>query len=271
MAAQRPPHGPRRRRKQRRGGPAVNKRAIVAESRRPAKAAAAAGDSVRAPHPLEGAKFVIGAAQASQLPPPGVPEIAFAGRSNAGQIERDQRAREPDQARVREPDARPHPADQSLFALRSGALVADLPGYGYAAVAKSVKREWQDFLWHYVTTRSSLVALVLVVDSRHGLKELDRDVLSEFVRSGRPVRILATKADKLNTTEQRAAVALIAEQLGVAFPLGAPNVTTQLFSAATRQGVPEAESAIASWIPTAAWQNEPGGGPTKERPRGQGE
>ena len=48
----------------------------------------------------------------------------------------------------------------NLFALRAGALVADLPGYGYAAVGKELKRAWQDFLWHYVTTRPTLVALV---------------------------------------------------------------------------------------------------------------
>jgi len=85
-------------------------------------------------------------------------------------------------ARLRESD--PGRTQQiNLFALRTGALVADLPGYGYAAVAKSVKREWQDLLWQYVTTRSSLIALVLVVDARQRLKDLDLAVLSEFVRS----------------------------------------------------------------------------------------
>jgi GTP-binding protein len=226
----------------------VSKRAIVTESRRPAKASVSARASVPAPHPLEGAEFVIGAAHPSQLPPPGVPEIAFAGRSNAGKSSAINALA--NRTRLAYASRTPGRTQQiNLFALRSGALVADLPGYGYAAVAKSIKREWQDFLWHYVTTRASLVALVLVVDSRHGLKQLDHDVLSEFVRSGRPVLILATKADKLNKSEQRAAVTLIAEQLRAAFPLGTPNVTTQLFSAATRQGVAEAESAIALWIP----------------------
>ncbi len=118
----------------------------------------------------------------------------------------------------------------NLFSLRGGALVADLPGYGYAAVGKELKRAWQEFLWHYITTRSTLVALVLVVDARHGLKDLDLELLEGFVPSGRPILLLATKADKLNTTAQRAAVAAIRSQLAEAFPLGAGNVTVQPFS-----------------------------------------
>ena len=133
-----------------------------------------------------------------------------------------------------------------------GALVVDLPGYGYAAVAKDVKRGWQDFLWDYLTTRPTLAALVLLVDARHGLKAPDRDVLAEFVPSGRPVLILATKADKLNTTEQRAAEAGIEAEIERMFPLGAANVAVQLFSATTRQGVTEANAAIAAWVPDAA-------------------
>ena len=101
----------------------------------------------------------------------------------------------------------------NLFALRGARLVADLPGYGYAAVGKELKRAWQEFLWHYITTRPTLVALVLIVDARHGLKDLDLELLEGFVPSGRPVLILATKADKLNTTAQRAAVATIRGQL----------------------------------------------------------
>jgi len=233
----------------------MNKRAIVAESRRPAKTGTSTHDPDRAPHPLVGAEFVTGAAQAAQLPPPGVPEIAFAGRSNAGKSSAINALA--NRNRLAFASRTPGRTQQiNLFALRGGALVADLPGYGYAAVAKSIKREWQDLLWQYVTTRSSLVALVLVVDARHGLKELDLAVLSEFVRSGRPVLILATKADKLTTTSQREAVALITTQIRAEFPMGAPQVTTQLFSAATRQGVPEAETTIAAWIPPLDWQNE---------------
>jgi GTP-binding protein len=199
-----------------------------------------------------GARFVIGAAQSSQLPPGDLMEIAFAGRSNAGKSSAiNALAKHGGLAFSSRTPGRTQQIN--FFALRSGALVADLPGYGYAAVARNIKRGWQDFLWDYVSTRPNLVALVLMVDARHGLKDLDLALLEHFVPSGRPVLILATKADKLNTTAQRAAVAGIGAQLRDAFPLGAGNVHVQLFSATTKQGVAEAETTIAAWLPAEPW------------------
>jgi GTP-binding protein len=181
------------------------------------------------------------------LPEPSVPEIAFAGRSNAGKSTAINVLA--GRTRLAFASRTPGRTQQiNLFALRSGALVADLPGYGYAAVSKELKRDWQAFLWHYITTRPTLVALVLIVDSRHGLKDLDIELLEGFVPSGRPVLILATKADKLNTTAQRAAVVGVRKQLAGQFPLGAGNVVVQLFSATARIGIEEAEAAIAGWL-----------------------
>lgn len=251
---------------------AVNKPPIVTESPRSSKAGESPPAPARMPHPLVGAEFVIGAAKSSQLPQPGVPEIAFAGRSNAGKSSAINALA--NRTRLAFASRTPGRTQQiNLFALRGGALVADLPGYGYAAVARSIKRGWQEFLWQYVSTRSSLVALVMLVDARHGLKELDIEVLTQFVPSGRPVLLLATKADKLTTTGRRAAVSTIAEQLDQAFPFGAPQIRIQLFSAASRLGVPEAESTIASWLPETAiqapWQNGDGER-TKKGPAAKG-
>ena len=148
-----------------------------------------------------------------------MPEIAFAGRSNAGKSTAINVLA--GRTRLAFASRTPGRTQQiNLFALRSGALVADLPGYGYAAVGKELKRAWQEFLWHYITTRPTLVALVLIVDSRHGLKDLDLELLEGFVPSGRPVLILATKADKLNTTAQRAAVVERAQADRRAIPAG---------------------------------------------------
>ncbi|MFO1395832.1 MAG: ribosome biogenesis GTP-binding protein YihA/YsxC [Burkholderiales bacterium] len=197
-----------------------------------------------------GARFVISAAGPSQLPTDGAAEIAFAGRSNAGKSSAiNALAKHGGLAYTSRTPGRTQQIN--YFVMRSGALVADLPGYGYAAVSRSVKRGWQEFLWDYVSTRPTLVALVLLVDSRHGLKDLDLALLEHFVPSGRPVLILATKADKLTVTAQRAALAGIAKQLREAFPLGATNVQVQLFSALSKQGVAEAERAIAAWLPQA--------------------
>jgi GTP-binding protein len=225
----------------------VNKRTIVTDSKGASKAAATTRAGATLPNPLFGAVFVTGGAAAAQLPPPSVPEIAFAGRSNAGKSTAINVLA--GRTRLAFASRTPGRTQQiNLFALRSGALVADLPGYGYAAVGKELKRAWQEFLWHYITTRSTLVALVLIVDARHGLKGPDIELLEGFVPSGRPILILATKADKLNTTDQRAAVATVRGQLAEQFPLGAGNVSVQLFSATRRIGIEEAEAVIAGWL-----------------------
>ena len=227
--------------------PAVNKRTIVTDSKRAPKTAEPGETAARPLHPLVGAVFVTGAAASAQLPPASVPEIAFAGRSNAGKSTAINVLA--GRTRLAFASRTPGRTQQiNLFSLRGGALIADLPGYGYAAVGKELKRAWQEFLWHYITTRPTLVALVLIVDARHGLKDLDIELLEEFVPSGRPVLILATKADKLNTTAKRAAVLTIRKQLAELFPLGAANATVQLFSATARIGIEEAEAVIAGWL-----------------------
>lgn len=139
-----------------------------------------------------------------------------------------------------------------FFRLRNGGYVADLPGYGYAAVPKAVKEVWQDFLWNYVTTRPTLVALVAMVDSRHGLKASDEALLQGFLPTGRPVLLLATKIDKLTATERRASLQGIRARLDEAFAPFAAAVTLQGFSALRREGIEEAEQVIQGWLGTAA-------------------
>jgi GTP-binding protein len=221
----------------------VNKRAIVPERPAPPQSAPAS----ERPPLLAGAEFVIGAAAPAQLPPPGPPEIAFAGRSNAGKSSAINVLA--NRHRLAFASRTPGRTQQiNFFRLPSGALVADLPGYGYAAVARAVKRSWQDFLWHYVSTRSTLVGLVLVADIRHGLKPLDLRLLEVFLPSGRPVLVLATKADKLGTAERRRAVIRIREQVEKAFPAQSGALTVVPFSATARQGIDAAEAVLAPWI-----------------------
>jgi len=221
----------------------MKKQTIVADSSRSAKADRAG----RAPGPLEGATFQFGAAQEAQLPPAAVREIAFAGRSNAGKSSAiNALAR---QTRLAYASRTPGRTQQiNFFELRNGAVITDLPGYGYAAVPRALKQGWQDFLWVYVTTRTTLIGLVLVVDARHQLKPLDMELLGGFLPSGRPVLILATKADKLNQAERRAAVTGIYGQLHDAFPGHAKDVRVIAFSASSRQGVDEADAAIEGWL-----------------------
>jgi GTP-binding protein len=225
----------------------MKKRAIVTESFDAAKGKPARTES-RGAGPLVGAKFEGAAAAIPQLPPAGPGEIAFAGRSNSGKSSAiNALAR---QTRLAYASRTPGRTRQIIFfSLRNGGRVADLPGYGYAAVPRSLKREWQDLLWHYITNRTTLIALVVVVDARHGMTDLDYALLDGFVPSGRPVLILATKADKLNVAARRDAIATIRRGIDECFGIQASGVTVVLFSAASRAGVEVADAVIDAWLP----------------------
>jgi len=196
---------------------------------------------------LEGAAFIVAAATPAQWPPAGPAEIAFAGRSNSGKSSAiNALAR---RTRLAFASRTPGRTQQIVFfALVGGARVADLPGYGYAAVSRDIKREWQRSLWDYVTTRSTLVGLVVVVDARHGLKPLDFALLDGFVPSGRPVMILTTKSDKLSFAERRAAVASIHAAISERYA-SAAALTVVGFSASTREGVADADAVLDEWLP----------------------
>lgn len=222
----------------------MKKHAIVPDPRSPRGASAAEAD---APQVLVGATFVAGVASRAQLPPPGPPEIAFAGRSNSGKSSAINALA--NRTRLAFASRTPGRTQQiNLFALRSGGFVADLPGYGYAAVSREIKKTWQDFLWDYVTTRSTLVGLVLVSDARHGLKDLDFTLLEHFVPSGRPVLVLATKSDKLNQSDQARAAANIRARIVEKFPAQAGGVTVLAFSATRRLGVAAADVVLGAWL-----------------------
>jgi len=217
-------------------------------------------------HPFHRAEFLTTAAQWRQLPPGGAPEVAFAGRSNSGKSSAiNALAQRKRLAYVsRTPGRTQH---INFFRLASGALLADLPGYGYAAVPGAMQRHWRAFLARYLTERSSLVGLVLVMDARHPLTELDRQMLNWFLPTGRPVHALLAKADKLSAAEQRRALQSSRAALGRARAASGGLVGVQLFSAVKGIGIAEAEGAIDAWLghPRADGLSE------KERPRHQGE
>ena len=198
-------------------------------------------------HPVHQAEFVLTVANDEQLPPPGVPEIAFAGRSNAGKSSAINALA--NRTRLAFTSKTPGRTQQiNFFRLKGGALLADLPGYGFAAVPKALKQHWQGFLARYVAARQSLVGLVLIVDSRHGLSDLDRTLLSGYLPSGRPVLVLATKIDKLANAAQRAATRGIERDATTAFPVHASQIEVVGFSATRRIGIEQAEAALAAWL-----------------------
>ncbi|MDX9885626.1 ribosome biogenesis GTP-binding protein YihA/YsxC [Thauera sp.] len=189
------------------------------------------------------AQFEISIAKPSGLLPPSGPEIAFAGRSNAGKSS----AINTLVGHVRLAFVSKTPGRTQLinfFRLNSGALLVDLPGYGYAAVPEKIRRQWQGLIESYLKHRESLIGLVLIMDSRRPLTALDRQMIDWFAHSGRPIHVLLTKSDKLS---RGAAAAVLQEVRRALQPLG-PQVTVQLFSSLKKSGVEEAEAVIGGWL-----------------------
>ncbi len=136
----------------------------------------------------------------------------------------------------------------NYFRLRSGALLADLPGYGHAKVPEAMRLHWQQFLARFLAEREPLVGMVLVMDARHPFTELDHRMLAWFLPSGRKLHILLTKADKLTRREQQATLAKVSETLARDYEIHAAQTGAQLFSSTRRLGLDEAESAVGAWL-----------------------
>ncbi len=189
------------------------------------------------------AQFEISVAKPNGLPPPGGPEVAFAGRSNAGKSSAINTLC--DHVRLAFVSKTPGRTQLiNFFRLRNGAVLVDLPGYGYAEVPEAIRLQWQRLLEDYLTRRPNLVGLVLIMDSRHPLKDRDRVMIGWFAPSGRPIHVLLTKSDKLTRSEQAATLAAVRKDLA---PLG-EQVTVQLFSSLKKTGIEEAERIVGSWL-----------------------
>jgi len=194
------------------------------------------------------AKFILSANSADQFLPDTGAEVAVAGRSNAGKssainviVNRRQFAKTsktPGRTRL-----------VNFFELRDGQRLVDLPGYGFARVAESVRQHWGGLLQAYFEQRESLSGLILVVDVRRQLGDFDRQMLSFADTVGVPVHILLTKADKLKRGKAATALLEVKKELDGA-------ATVQLFSALKRQGVDEARDVLEHFL-----GSEPGSDP----------
>lgn len=200
------------------------------------------------------ARFLTTAAQLVHLPATELPEIAFVGRSNAGKSTAINRLTQ--QKRLAFASKTPGRTQHiNLFALgpkdEPDAFFADLPGYGYAAVARGAKLRWQQVMAQYLESRRSLSGVVLMVDSRLGFTELDQQLLA-FVapRIGTgeiKLLVLLTKSDKLNRREADASMAAARDVLGQ-LATDASDLGICLFSALSRQGLGDAAQALHGWV-----------------------
>lgn len=191
------------------------------------------------------ARFFTTAAQLNQLPKVEVPEIAFVGRSNAGKSTAINTLTQQKQLAFasKKPGRTQH---INLFSLGkqgvTDAVLADLPGYGYAAVSRTDKERWQRVMLNYLMSRESLSAVVLLCDPRLGLTELDEallDAIRPRVEQGLKFLIVLTKADKLTRAEQAKILSIT--------KLNAGGGEVRLFSALKKQGVDDVAQLLWHW------------------------
>src|SRR5690625_129007 len=142
------------------------------------------------------ARFLTSAPDLARSTPDTGAEVAFAGRSNAGKSSAiNALTNQRKLARTSKTPGRTRLIN--FFDLGGNRRLVDLPGYGYARVAQSVKQEWQRNLAHYLEARQSLVGLVLLMDIRHPLQDSDRFLVGWAAAAELPVHAVLTKADKL--------------------------------------------------------------------------
>ena len=148
------------------------------------------------------ARFVTSAVDASHFPPPGLPEIAFLGRSNVGKSSlinaltgRNALART---------SHTPGRTQELIFfdgPEKAGLRLVDMPGYGYASAPKAKVASWTALIHKFLQGRSTLARVYVLIDARHGLKEVDQDVLKTLDKSAVSYQVVLTKADQVKATE----------------------------------------------------------------------
>ncbi len=186
-------------------------------------------------------RFVIGAAQLAQIPDDGLPEVAFAGRSNVGKSSLiNALTGRRTLARISNTPGRTR--QLNFFDLGGRLMIVDLPGYGYARVSRSESAAWQRLTRDYLRGRANLRRVCLLVDSRHGLKQSDHDLLDMLDGAAVSCQIILTKIDKLRPTAREDVRVQIAEESRV-HPTAYPDVFVT--SATDGLGIAELRAALA--------------------------
>ena len=189
------------------------------------------------------ASFLTSAARVEQCPEDEGYEVAFAGRSNAGNSSALNTLTRASLARTSKTPGRTQLLN--FFSLDEERRLVDLPGYGYAKVPIPLKLHWQQHLEAYLGSRTSLMGLVLMMDIRHPLTPFDCLMLDWAASSQMPMHILLTKADKLTFGASKSA--LLKTQKEIEKRWGA-TASIQLFSSTKRLGVAEAHQVLAQWL-----------------------
>ncbi len=187
--------------------------------------------------------FLISVNTLEQLPPDSGREVAVAGRSNAGKssalnVLTGQRQL----ARISKTPGRTQLIN--FFQVEPDRYLVDLPGYGYAKVPAAIRQHWQYLLECYLRERTALQGLLLLMDIRHPLTDLDRQLLDGCAYRQLPAHVLLTKADKLS----RGAALSTLQQVQRTLKADYPQTSSQLFSALNRLGIEDAHTRLDEWL-----------------------
>jgi GTP-binding protein len=192
---------------------------------------------------LSKATFTLSAPDIRKLPEDSGIEVAFAGRSNAGKSSAlNTLTNQKGLARTSKTPGRTQLIN--VFEIGNNKRLIDLPGYGFAKVPLEMKKKWQAALGEYLEKRQSLKGLVVLMDIRHPLKDLDMDLIEWAVDGDLPVLALLTKCDKLSQGKRST------EVLKVKKTLDALNgdIRVQAFSSLKRTGSEQADAIICDWF-----------------------
>lgn len=185
--------------------------------------------------------FFWGAASADQLPETGNPEIAFAGRSNVGKSSLIN-ALTGRKSLARTSNTPGRTQQLNFFDLGGRLTMVDMPGYGYAKVSKKQKQEWDALIFSYLAGRPTLRCVFVLIDSRHGLKDVDREIIEMLDRAAVSYRLVLTKSDKAKEIEKIAEAVLAEIKTHTA---AFPEVLAT--SAEKKTGIEELREVIASY------------------------
>ena len=187
--------------------------------------------------------FVTSAPDISHLPSDTGVEVAFAGRSNAGKSSAlNALTQQKSLARTSKTPGRTQLIN--LFEVEENCRLVDLPGYGYAEVPEAVKRKWQKSLGEYLQKRESLKGLIVLMDIRHPLKDLDQQMIDWAVAVGLPVLLLLTKSDKLASGAQKQQLNMVKEAI---LPFQG-DITVANFSSLKKQGLEQLKQKLNEWF-----------------------
>lgn len=209
------------------------------------------------------AVFLTTVANLRDMPQDSVREVAFAGRSNAGKSSTINTLA----GRVRLAYVSKTPGRTqhlNYFTLAPGKYFVDLPGYGYAKAPEAIRSQWEGLIGPYLNKREQLAGLVVIMDIRRPMTDLDLRLIDWFRPTGRPIHILLSKADKLSRQEQTKALRSVKAE--VATWGDAELYSAQLFSSLKKTGVEEAERVLAKWLEIEIKPKENKGPPDKGGP-----